>query len=76
MLLNAKQVANIPSRLKLPVDCHIRGEVVMPLKTFEEKYREVSPTPEIYVRALYDKNTVMEKQMLPDLVFCAYDVKL
>ena len=29
--LNAKQVANIPTRLYLPVDCHVRGEVVMPL---------------------------------------------
>ena len=25
--LNAKMVANIPTRLNLPVDCHVRGEV-------------------------------------------------
>ena len=43
--LNAKLVANVPKRLNLPIDCHVRGEVVMPLATFEEKYREVSPNP-------------------------------
>ncbi|MED5271315.1 MAG: hypothetical protein VX613_00325, partial [Candidatus Thermoplasmatota archaeon] len=43
--LNAKLVANIPSRLKIPIDCHVRGEVVMPLALFEEKYKQVSPNP-------------------------------
>ena len=43
--LNAKLIANIPLRLNVPADCHVRGEVVMPLAVFEEKYRTVSPNP-------------------------------
>ena len=73
--LNAKQVANIPSRLKLPVDCHIRGEVVMPLKTFEEKYREVSPNPRNLCSGALRQKHGDGKADASDLVFCAYDVK-
>ena len=43
--LNAKLVANIPTRLNYPYTIHVRGEVVMPLKIFEEKYSDVSPNP-------------------------------
>ncbi len=73
--LNAKQVANIPLRLKLPVDCHIRGEVVMPLKTFEEKYREVSPNPRNLCSGALRQKHGDGKADASDLVFCAYDVK-
>ena len=73
--LNAKQVANIPSRLKLPVDCHIRGEVVMPLKTFEEKYRDVSPNPRNLCSGALRQKHGDGKADASDLVFCAYDVK-
>ena len=37
--LNAKMVANIPLRLNAAIDCHVRGEVVMPLEVFEKKYK-------------------------------------
>ena len=36
--LNAKLVANIPLRLNYPIDCHVRGEVVMPLELFKTKF--------------------------------------
>ena len=35
--LNAKLVANIPTRLNLPCTIHVRGEVVMPLAIYQEK---------------------------------------
>lgn len=73
--LNAKQVANIPTRLKLPVDCHVRGEVVMPLKTFEEKYRDVSPNPRNLCSGALRQKHGDGKADASDLVFCAYDVK-
>mgnify|MGYP003683262077 FL=1 len=73
--LNAKQVANIPSRLNVPVDCHVRGEVVMPLKTFEEKYREVSPNPRNLCSGALRQKHGDGKADASDLVFCAYDVK-
>jgi len=73
--LNAKQVANIPTRLNLPVDCHVRGEVVMPLKTFEEKYRDVSPNPRNLCSGALRQKHGDGKADASDLVFCAYDVK-
>ena len=73
--LNAMQVANIPTRLKLPVDCHVRGEVVMPLKTFEEKYRDVSPNPRNLCSGALRQKHGDGKADASDLVFCAYDVK-
>lgn len=73
--LNAKQVANIPTRLKIPVDCHVRGEVVMPLKTFEDKYRDVSPNPRNLCSGALRQKHGDGKADASDLVFCAYDVK-
>lgn len=73
--LNAKQVANIPTRLNIPVDCHVRGEVVMPLKTFEEKYRDVSPNPRNLCSGALRQKHGDGKAEASDLVFCAYDVK-
>ena len=73
--LNAMQVANIPTRLKLPVDCHVRGEVVMPLKTFKEKYRDVSPNPRNLCSGALRQKHGDGKADASDLVFCAYDVK-
>tara|TARA_B100001250_G_scaffold414396_1_gene452497 strand:- start:2419 stop:4515 length:2097 start_codon:yes stop_codon:yes gene_type:complete len=73
--LNAKLIANIPTRLKIPVDCHVRGEVVMPLKTFEEKYRDVSPNPRNLCSGALRQKYGDGKADAADLVFCAYDVK-
>ena len=73
--LNAKIVANVPSRLNSPVDCHVRGEVVMPLAVFEEKYREVSPNPRNLCSGALRQKHGDGKADASDLVFCAYDVK-
>ena len=73
--LNAKLVANIPLRLNIPVDCHVRGEVVMPLAVFEEKYRQVSPNPRNLCSGALRQKHGDGKADAADLVFCAYDVK-
>ena len=73
--LNAKQVANIPTRLNFPANCHVRGEVVMPLKIFEEKYRDVSPNPRNLCSGALRQKHGDGKADAADLVFCAYDVK-
>ncbi len=73
--LNAKLIANIPSRLKIPIDCHVRGEVVMPLKTFEAKYKHVSPNPRNLCSGALRQKHGDGKAEASDLVFCAYDVK-
>ena len=73
--LNAKQVANIPTRLNVSIDCHVRGEVVMPLSTFEAKYSEVSPNPRNLCSGALRQKHGDGKAEASDLVFCAYDVK-
>ncbi len=73
--LNAKLVANIPSRLNIPIDCHVRGEVVMPLALFEEKYKQVSPNPRNLCSGALRQKHGDGKAEASDLVFWAYDVK-
>jgi len=73
--LNAKLVANVPLRLNIPVDCHVRGEVVMPLSIFDEKYREVSPNPRNLCSGALRQKHGDGKADAADLVFQAYDVK-
>ena len=75
MTLNAKQIANIPLRLNVAVDCHVRGEVVMPLAVFDEKYRDVSPNPRNLCSGALRQKHGDGKADAADLVFCAYDVK-
>ena len=73
--LNAKLVANVPQRLNLPIDCHVRGEVVMPLAIFEEKYLDVSPNPRNLCSGALRQKHGDGKAEASDLVFWAYDVK-
>ena len=73
--LNAKMVANIPLRLNTPVDCHVRGEVVMPLEVFESKYKDVSPNPRNLCSGALRQKHGDGKAEASDLVFCAYDVQ-
>ena len=73
--LNAKLVANIPTRLNHPYTIHVRGEVVMPLKIFEEKYSDVSPNPRNLCSGALRQKHGDGKAEASDLVFCAYDVK-
>lgn len=73
--LNARLVANVPLRLNSAVDCHVRGEVVMPLAVFEEKYSEVSPNPRNLCSGALRQKHGDGKADASDLVFHAYDVK-
>ena len=73
--LNAKLVANIPLRLNVAIDCHVRGEVVMPLAIFEEKYSEISPNPRNLCSGALRQKHGDGKADAADLVFQAYDVK-
>tara|TARA_B100000575_G_C23136932_1_gene660693 strand:+ start:1472 stop:3607 length:2136 start_codon:yes stop_codon:yes gene_type:complete len=73
--LNAKQVKNIPQRLNIPADCHVRGEVIMPLAVFEAKYRDVSPNPRNLCSGALRQKHGDGKAEAADLVFWAYDVK-
>ncbi|MDG1549054.1 MAG: NAD-dependent DNA ligase LigA [Candidatus Poseidoniaceae archaeon] len=73
--LNAKLVANIPLRLNVAADCHVRGEVVMPLAIFDKKYRDVSPNPRNLCSGALRQKHGDGKADAADLVFCAYDVK-
>ena len=73
--LNAKLVSNVPQRLSLAIDCHVRGEVVMPLSTFKEKYRDVSPNPRNLCSGALRQKHGDGKAEASDLVFWAYDVK-
>jgi len=73
---NARRIPNIPENLGIEVDAHVRGEVVMALSTFKEKYSEISPNPRnLAAGALRQKNLEAGKADAADLVFQAYDVR-
>ncbi len=73
---NARRIPNIPEDLGVEVDAHVRGEVVMELSTFKDKYSDVSPNPRnLAAGALRQKNLETGKADAADLVFQAYDVK-
>tara|TARA_B110000444_G_scaffold211181_1_gene206905 strand:+ start:19859 stop:21877 length:2019 start_codon:yes stop_codon:yes gene_type:complete len=73
--LNAKLVANVPLRLNAAIDCHVRGEVVMPLAIFDQKYSEISPNPRNLCSGALRQKHGDGKADAADLVFQAYDVK-
>jgi DNA ligase (NAD+) len=74
---NALRIPNIPHQLEWPGDCHVRGEVVMPLAIFEEKYSEIAPNPRnLAAGALRQKYIESGKADAADLAFFAYDVQL
>ena len=53
---NARRISNVPESIDWKGDCHIRGEVVMPLATFREKYSDLAPNPRnLAARFLYVK---------------------
>jgi len=73
---NARRITNIPESLAAEVDAHIRGEVVMPLATFTEKYAESAPNPRnLAAGALRQKHLEQGKADAADLLFYAYDVR-
>ena len=73
---NARKIANVPHTLPLPVDVHVRGEVVMPLAVFEAKYREVSPNPRNLAAGALRQKHAHGKADAADLVFQAYDAQV
>lgn len=73
---NALRIPNIPSQLKWGGDCHIRGEVVMPLSIFRKKYAEIAPNPRnLAAGSLRQKHLDAGKGDAADLEFFAYDVR-
>ena len=72
---NARKIANVPETLPIPVDIHVRGEVVMPLSVFESSYREVSPNPRNLAAGALRQKHDDGKADASDLVFQAYDAK-
>ena len=72
---NALRIPNIPDRLSWEGDCHIRGEVVMNLDVFREKYADIAPNPRnLAAGSLRQKNVEAGKGDASDLTFHAYDV--
>ena len=72
---NALRIPNIPDRLSWEGDCHVRGEVVMHLDVFREKYADIAPNPRnLAAGSLRQKNIDAGKGDASDLAFHAYDV--
>ena len=72
---NALRIPNIPDRLSWEGDCHVRGEVVMHLEVFREKYADIAPNPRnLAAGSLRQKNIDAGKGDASDLAFHAYDV--
>jgi DNA ligase (NAD+) len=73
---NARRMMNVPEKLDWKGDCHVRGEVVMPLQLFREKYSEVAPNPRnLAAGALRQKYIDAGKGSPEDLKFLAYGVE-
>ena len=70
---NVRRIPNVPESLHWAGDCHVRGEVVMPLQTFRESYAEVAPNPRnLAAGSLRQKHVEAGKGRAEDLVFLAY----
>jgi len=73
---NVRRMMNIPVMLDWEGDCHVRGEVVMPLQIFKEKYSQVAPNPRnLAAGALRQKHVDAGKGRPEDLAFLAYGVE-
>ena len=72
---NAHKIANVPHTLTVEVDVHVRGEVVMPLDVFAEKYSDVSPNPRNLAAGALRQKHADGKADAVDLVFKAYDAQ-
>ena len=70
---NVRRIPNVPESLNWEGDCHVRGEVVMPLDTFRRDYAEVAPNPRnLAAGSLRQKHADAGKGRAEDLVFLAY----
>ena len=73
---NARRISNVPESINWEGDCHIRGEVIMPLSTFYEKYSSIAPNPRnLAAGCLRQKTKDSGKAKPEDLIFLAYYVK-
>jgi DNA ligase (NAD+) len=73
---NAVRIPNVPSRLSWAGDCHVRGEVVMHLDVFRDRYAEIAPNPRnLAAGSLRQKHVDAGKGDAADLAFHAYDVR-
>ncbi len=73
MTANVRRIPNVPESLNWEGDCHVRGEVVMPLDTFRRDYAEVAPNPRnLAAGSLRQKHADAGKGRAEDLVFLAY----
>ena len=73
---NARRMGNVPQAIGWAGDCHVRGEVVMPLEVFREKYSEIAPNPRnLAAGALRQKYVDAGKGSPDDLIFLAYGVE-
>ncbi|SVD33906.1 uncharacterized protein METZ01_LOCUS386760, partial [marine metagenome] len=70
---NARRISNVAETLDWDGDCHVRGEIVMPLAIFREKYAEIAPNPRnLAAGSLRQKHADAGKGRAEDLVFLAY----
>ena len=73
---NARRISNVPESIDWKGDCHIRGEVVMPLAIFREKYSEIAPNPRnLAAGSLRQKTLKSGTGKAEDLIFLAYGAK-
>ncbi len=73
---NVRRIPNIPESISWEGDCHIRGEVVMSLQIYTEKYSQIAPNPRnLAAGALRQKNLDSGKGKSEDLEFFAYSVE-
>ena len=72
---NARKVGNVPERLNVEVDVHVRGEVVMQRDIFDSKYSDISPNPRNLAAGALRQKRAEGKAKPSDLVFQAYDAK-
>ena len=73
---NALRIPNVPHQLSWDGDCHVRGEVVMHLDVFRDRYAEIAPNPRnLAAGSLRQKNVEAGKGDAADLAFHAYDVR-
>ena len=70
---NVRRIPNVPESIDWGGDCHIKGEVVMPLQTFRESYAEIAPNPRnLAAGSLRQKHIEAGKGRAEDLLFLAY----
>ena len=71
---NARRIPNIPESIDWDGDAHVRGEVVMPLDVFREKYASIALILEISPLEAFVRKPQMLVGDAADLAFHAYGV--